>query len=37
MSPEELAGRIVCGEFVNKDVPEYTEQYRKLVIDKVRG
>ena len=37
MSPEELAGRIVCGEFVNKDVPEYTEQYRKLVIDKARG
>ena len=37
MSPEELEGRIVCGEFVNKDVPEYTEQYRKLVIDKVRG
>ena len=37
MSPEELEGRIVCGEFVNKDVPEYTEQYQKLVIDKVRG
>ena len=37
MSLEELEGRIVCGEFVNKDVPEYTEQYQKLVIDKVRG
>ncbi|MPN63861.1 hypothetical protein SDC9_211628 [bioreactor metagenome] len=36
MSPEELVGKIVTGEFVNKDVPEYTEQYLSL-IERVRG
>ena len=37
MSPEELRDKIVCGEFVNKDVPEYTERYQTQIIDKVRG
>jgi 2-oxoglutarate ferredoxin oxidoreductase subunit beta len=36
MSPEELQGKIVVGEFVNRDVPEYTEQYLSL-IEMVRG
>jgi 2-oxoglutarate ferredoxin oxidoreductase subunit beta len=36
MSSEELAGKIVVGEFVNKDIPEYTEQYLSL-IESVRG
>ena len=36
MSPEELAGKIITGEFVNKDVPEYTDQYLAL-IENVRG
>ncbi len=36
MSPEELVGKIITGEFVNKDIPEYTEQYDKLIA-KVRG
>ncbi len=31
MSPEELAGKIVVGEFVKKSIPEYTEQYQALV------
>lgn len=35
MSPEELMGKIVVGEFVNKNLPEYSEQYLKL-IEKVR-
>ena len=37
MSPEELQGKIVCGEFVNRDIPEYTDQYEKFVIEKARG
>ena len=37
MSPEELKDKIVCGEFVNKDVPEYTDRYQTQIIDKVRG
>lgn len=37
MSPEELQGKIVCGELLCKDTPEYTDQYQKLVIDKARG
>ena len=37
MSPGELRDKIVCGEFVNKDVPEYTERYQTQIIDKVRG
>ena len=36
MSEEELAGKIVTGEFVNKNIPEYTEQYLAL-IENVRG
>jgi len=36
MSEEELAGMIITGEFVNKNVPEYTEQYLAL-IENVRG
>lgn len=31
MTPEELAGKLVCGEFVDRDVPEYTEQYAKVI------
>ena len=31
MPPEELAGKIVVGEFVKKKIPEYTEQYLALV------
>jgi 2-oxoglutarate ferredoxin oxidoreductase subunit beta len=31
MSPEELAGKIVVGEFVKKSIPEYTEQYQAMV------
>src|SRR6056297_64486 len=36
MSPDELADKIVIGEFVNKKAPEYTEQYLSL-IDRVKG
>lgn len=36
MSPKDLQGKIVIGEFVNRtDIPEYTERYDQL-IDKVR-
>ncbi|MCL2010712.1 MAG: 2-oxoacid:ferredoxin oxidoreductase subunit beta [Synergistaceae bacterium] len=31
MPPEELEGKLVCGEFVNKEVLEYTEQYDKVI------
>lgn len=31
MSEEELVGKILVGEFVEKDKPEFTEQYYKLV------
>ena len=31
MTEAELEGKLVCGEFVNKTVPEYTEQYDKLI------
>lgn len=31
MSKEELEGKIVIGEFVNADLPEYVEQYMKLI------
>jgi 2-oxoglutarate ferredoxin oxidoreductase subunit beta len=37
MPPEELVGKLVCGEFVNKDVPEYTEQYGKVIEKAQRG
>ncbi len=36
-SPEELAGKIICGEFVTSPKPEYTAQYKKFVIDKAQG
>ncbi len=36
MSPEELRGKIVIGEFVNRDIPEYTDEYLKLC-ERVRG
>ena len=36
MSPEELAGRIVTGEFVKRESPEFTAQYLSL-IERVRG
>jgi len=31
MSPEELEGKIVIGEFVNKEKPEFTEELNKLI------
>lgn len=31
MSNEELEGKIVIGEFVNVDLPEYVEQYLQLI------
>jgi 2-oxoglutarate ferredoxin oxidoreductase subunit beta len=31
MSGEELEGKIIVGEFVKKDLPEYTEGYEKLI------
>jgi 2-oxoglutarate ferredoxin oxidoreductase subunit beta len=37
LSPEELAGKFVCGEFVDKNVPEYTEQYGKIIESARRG
>ncbi len=30
MTPEELEGKIVIGEFVDRDAPEYTELYEEL-------
>ncbi len=36
MSPDELAGRIVTGEFVKRESPEFTAQYLSL-IERVRG
>ncbi len=36
MSSEELEGKIITGEFVNKEIPEYTDQYLDLIA-KVRG
>ena len=36
MCEEDLVGKIVIGEFVVKDVPEYTAQYLSL-IERVRG
>lgn len=37
MTPEELKGKLVCGEFVSKEVPEYTEQYNKVIESAQRG
>jgi len=31
MSPEELEGKIVIGEFVNKEKAEFTEELNKLI------
>ena len=31
MSEEELEGKIIIGEFVRKEIPEYTEGYEKLI------
>ncbi|PIE54634.1 MAG: 2-oxoacid:ferredoxin oxidoreductase subunit beta [Dethiosulfovibrio peptidovorans] len=31
MEPEELLGKIVVGQFVNKEAPEYTDQYMSMV------
>jgi 2-oxoglutarate ferredoxin oxidoreductase subunit beta len=36
MSPEELQGKFVTGEFVNIKAPEFTEQYSELV-ERVKG
>jgi 2-oxoglutarate ferredoxin oxidoreductase subunit beta len=36
LSPEELSGRIVIGEFYEEQAPEYTEEYAK-VIEKAQG
>lgn len=36
MKPEDLAGKFVIGEFHRAEVPEYTEEYARL-IDRVRG
>ena len=36
MAPEELEGKIIIGEFINKEIPEYTDQYLDLIA-KVRG
>ncbi|GHV39006.1 2-oxoacid ferredoxin oxidoreductase subunit beta [Synergistales bacterium] len=37
MTGEELAGKIVVGEFVDKSMPEYTEQYKKVIEKAQRG
>ncbi|GHS95353.1 2-oxoacid ferredoxin oxidoreductase subunit beta [Synergistales bacterium] len=37
MTSEELAGKIVVGEFVDKKTPEYTEQYKKVIEKAQRG
>ncbi|MFO8060156.1 MAG: 2-oxoacid:ferredoxin oxidoreductase subunit beta [Bacillota bacterium] len=31
MDPQELAGKIVIGEFTDAEAPEYTESYKKIV------
>ncbi|MEW6456740.1 MAG: thiamine pyrophosphate-dependent enzyme [Acidobacteriota bacterium] len=36
MTPEELKGKLVTGEFVNKQKPEYVEQYYTQIIGKVK-
>lgn len=36
MAPEELADKVVTGVLVDADLPEYTEEYQKL-IDRVRS
>ncbi|MBZ4653380.1 MAG: 2-oxoglutarate synthase [Peptococcaceae bacterium] len=33
MSPEQLEGKFLIGEFVNKTAPEYTKLYQKLIED----
>jgi 2-oxoglutarate ferredoxin oxidoreductase subunit beta len=36
MSPEELEGKFIIGEFVNRKRPEYVDEINKL-IDEVQG
>ena len=36
MTPEELENKIVIGEFIDRDAPEYTELYEELR-KRVRG
>lgn len=36
MSPRELVGKIIIGEFYEEDAPEYTEEYKKI-IEKAQG
>ena len=36
MTPSDLEGKIVTGEFVKREAPEYTELYRSL-IDRIEG
>jgi 2-oxoglutarate ferredoxin oxidoreductase subunit beta len=36
MTEEELSGKIVTGQFVNTDRPEYTDQYKAL-LERVKG
>jgi 2-oxoglutarate ferredoxin oxidoreductase subunit beta len=31
MSPEELEGKIIIGEFVSKEKPEFTEELNRLI------
>lgn len=37
MTSSELEGKLVCGEFINKEVPEYVEQYSKVIEKAQRG
>jgi 2-oxoglutarate ferredoxin oxidoreductase subunit beta len=32
MSPEELAGKITIGVLVDRDLPIYTEEYRRIQV-----
>jgi 2-oxoglutarate ferredoxin oxidoreductase subunit beta len=36
MTPEQLEGKFLIGEFKNSPEPEYTKEYQKI-IDKVKG
>jgi len=31
MKPEELEGKIITGIFVNRDLPEFCEEYDRLI------
>ena len=37
LSPEELNGRLVRGVLVEKEAPEFTEEYEKLVAQAQKG